>query len=175
MQASALCMLWLALAGFAVAASNNTTSIHFYSDKTGCVNHYFGCSDLPVGYCCASLSPYCSWVQCANCHAQTITDYQLLAHTNGNCSGNPSFSCAATSVDSCCKTNNPDDLEPDICSAIVVAESSTSIHVERGIECLGTREPNVFGMAYENGTVREFKLPHAMYESALALATKSES
>lgn len=172
-QASALYMLSLALAGFTVAASSNTTtSIHFYNDKTGCVNHYFGCSDLPVGYCCASLSPYCSWVQCANCHAQTITDYWLLAHANGNCSDNPSFSCTATTVDNCCKTSHPDGQEPDICSALVVAESSED--VERGAECLGTREPNVFGIAYENGTVREFKLPHAMYESALVLATKQD-
>lgn len=171
----ALHMLSLAFAGFIIpiAASNTTTSIHFYNAPTGCVNHYFGCSDLPVGYCCASLSPYCKWVQCANCRAQNMTDYKLLAHTDGNCSGNPSFSCTATSIDNCCKTSNPDGLEPDICSAIVFPQGSQD--VERGLECLGTREPNVFGMAYENGTVREFKLPHAMYESALTLATKQNA
>lgn len=99
-----------------------------------------------------------------------MTDYQLLAHTDGNCSGNPSFSCTATSIDNCCKTTDPVGLEPNICSAIVVAESSKD--VERSLECLGTREPNVFGVAYEDGTVSEFNLPHASYESALALATK---
>lgn len=91
-------------------------------------------------------------------------------HTDGNCSGNPSFSCTATSIDNCCKTSNPAGLEPKICSAIVLPEGSQD--VERGLGCLGTREPNVFGVAYENGSLREFKLPHAVYESALTLATK---
>lgn len=164
-------IFYLALVGFSIASSSNTTIIHFYSDETGCVNHFFGCSSLPRGYCCAASYPYCRWIQCVDCHAQNTTNYELLAHTNGNCSGDPSFSCTATAIDSCCKVNHAAESEADICSAIVVPEGSG---LERDYECLGTREPNILGLRYGDGTVMEIKLPHGTYQLALTLAANHD-
>lgn len=166
MQASNL-TLWSTVIALTVATN---TSIHFYSDNTGCVNHSFSCNDLPTGYCCASNNPYCRWAQCDNCRAQDITTYQLPTYQNNQCSGDPSFSCSATTVDSCCPLDARPNQNPDSCSAKVVPSGSDNS--EGG--CLGIVEPNKFRVDYTNGRFKEVWLPQGTYQTAFGFAVNED-
>lgn len=156
---------WSTLMGLTIATN---TSIHFFSDSTGCINNWFGCGNLPIGWCCASSNPYCRWVTCDDCHAQGVPSYQLLTHNTGDCSGDTSDDppCTATTIDNCCTVDSMANSNPDKCSAMVVPSGGRE-------QCLGKMEPDTFGFMH-NGTSHEVHLPTGTYQQAVSFAVTSD-
>lgn len=156
------------LASFLGLALATNTSIHFFSDQEGCINNWFGCSNLDVGYCCTSSNPYCRWVTCNNCHSQGVTSYTLPTYKTNTCSGDLAATpaCGATAIDNCCSV--ADNANPPTCSAKVVpASGKRQGNTTAPQECLGTVEPDTIHYTGPDGGEHTLDFPAGTFLDAV--------